>query len=73
MDRLSTNETVQQRYKDIVRERYIISKHTNTSYGDTLTMSPIEREYVLEFIMEELQTQKRIIDEAKAKADAKKK
>jgi hypothetical protein len=32
-------------------------------------MVPIEREYILEFIMEELQRQKEIMDEAKAKAE----
>jgi hypothetical protein len=69
LDRLSTDSDPAQRYKDIVRERYIISKHTNTSYVDTQNMVPIEREYILEFIMEELQRQKEIMDEAKAKAE----
>lgn len=73
LDRLSTNGSPQQRYKDIVRERYIISKHTNTSYADTEHMAPIEREYMLEFIMEELQRQKELMDEAKAKAEANRK
>jgi hypothetical protein len=36
-------------------------------------MAPIEREYVLEFIMEELQRQKELMDEAKAKAEANRK
>ena len=71
LDRLSTDSTPQQRFKDIVRERYLISKHTNTSYVDTAKMVPVEREYMLEFIMEELQRQKELIDEAKAKADNK--
>ena len=73
LDRLSTDSNPQQRYKDIVRERYLISKHTNTSYTDTEDMAPIEREYILEFIMEELQRQKELMDEAKAKAEANRK
>lgn len=32
-------------------------------------MSPIEREFVLEFVMEELQKQKEIMDAAKEKAN----
>jgi AAA15 family ATPase/GTPase len=72
LDHLSTNSSPTQRYKDIARERYLISKHTNTSYVDTSKLSPIEREYMLEFIVEDLQRQKEIMDEAKAKADRKK-
>lgn len=55
------------RYKDITRERYIISKHTNTSYEDTEHVTPVERGYILEFIMEDLQKQKDMYEEAKAK------
>lgn len=55
------------RYKDLTRERYIISKHSNTSYADTGTVTPIERMYLLEFIAEELKKQKELIDKQKAK------
>ena len=69
MDPPSTNDGKEkpQRYKNIAKERYIISKHTNTSYEDSLSMPPIEREYILEFIMEDLQKQKDMYEEAKAK------
>ena len=53
------------RYRDIARERYYISKYCNTSYEDVGDMSPLERRYLLEFITEELQKQKEIIDKAK--------
>lgn len=69
MDHLSSDSDTQQRFKDIARERYLISKHTNTSFNDTQYMSPIEREFVLEFVMEELQKQKEIMDAAKEKAN----
>lgn len=55
-------------YKSIVKERYLISKHTNTSYDDTLTIAPVERKYLLEFIAEDLQTQKEMYDKAKQEA-----
>ena len=60
------------RYKEIVRERYIISKHTNTSYKDTDQITPTERNYILEFITEELQKQQELYEKAKAKYESKK-
>ncbi len=60
------------RYKDIARERYMISKHTHTSYSDTLQITPLERRYLLEFITEDLQRQKEMYDKARAEAQNKK-
>lgn len=51
-----------QRYKDLVRERYIISKYTHTSYSDTANITPIERQYLLDMISEDLQREKDIRD-----------
>jgi hypothetical protein len=59
------------RYKEIVKERYLISKHTNTSYTDTDTITPTERNYLIEFITEELQKQQEAYEKAKAKYEAK--
>lgn len=59
------------RFKDIVKERYIITKHTNTSYGDTSNMTPLERGYIIEFIKDDLQRQKDLYDKAKAEAGQK--
>ena len=42
------------RFKEIVKECYIISKNCNTSYTDLLTITPAEKNYMLEFIMEEV-------------------
>ena len=58
------------RYKEIARERYLISKHTNTSYDDTSNITPLERSYLLEFLVEDLQRQKDMYDKAQAEADA---
>lgn len=52
-------------YKDIVKERYLISKHTNTSYVDTANISHVERNYLMQFIAEDLQRQKDMYDKAK--------
>ena len=52
-----------ERYKEIVHERYLISKHCNTSYADLDNTTPLERQYLLQFIMDELQKQKEMIEE----------
>lgn len=59
------------RFKDIVKERYIITKHTNTSYGDINNMTPLERSYIIEFIKDDLQRQKDLYDKVKAEANQK--
>ena len=56
------------RYKNIARERYLISKHTNTSYEDTSKITPLERGYILEFITEDLERQKEMYDKAREDA-----
>ena len=57
------------RYKEIAQERYLISKHTNTSYEDTAQITPLERSYLLEFLIDDLQRQKDMYDKAQADAD----
>lgn len=52
------------RYRDIVKERYLISKHCHTSYMDTGEMTPLEREYMLEFLYEDFKREKDAYDEA---------
>lgn len=61
------------RYKEIAKERYLISKHTNTSYEDTALISPLERGYILEFLVDDLQRQKDLYDKAQAENEARKK
>lgn len=55
------------RFKEIAKERYLISKHINTSYDDTEQITPIERQYLLEFILEDLEHEKKMYEEAKQK------
>ena len=53
------------RYKRIVEECYYISHQINTSYTDILKISPREREYMLEFLSEELKKQKESLEKMK--------
>lgn len=59
------------RFKEIVRERYLISKHTNTSYVDLGSITPLEREYLLLFIQEELEKRRQLEASAKAQMNNK--
>ena len=61
------------RYKEIARERYLISKHTNTSYDDTSNITPLERGYLLEFLVEDMQRQQDMYNKAQAEAESKRK
>ena len=51
-----------ERYKEIVKDRYYIAKHGNISYQDTGRMTPTERDYIRNFIEEDLRRQKEYID-----------
>lgn len=51
-----------ERYKEIVKERYYIAKHGNISYADTGKMTPTERDYIREFIEEDLKRQRDYIE-----------
>ena len=58
------------RFKELVKERYLISKHSNTSYKDTEDLTPLERSYILEFITDELQRKKEAYEKMKQEQDA---
>lgn len=55
------------RYKQIVKECYLISKNCNTSYTDILNINPTERGYLLEFISDEYKKTNEMIEESKKK------
>lgn len=57
----------QERFREIVKERYLISKNCNTSYSDLADVTPLERNYLLELIIDELQKKKKMIEEQRAK------
>lgn len=54
------------RYRELVKECYIISKNCNTPYTDVLKMSSKERQYFLSFLAEEF---KRIEQQSKEQRD----
>ena len=56
-----------ERYKELTRGRYLISKYCNTSYNDVGDISPLERDYIIGFITEELERQQKAYEEAKNK------
>ena len=69
----NAGEFASSRYREIVKERYLISKHTNTSYEGTRDITPVERGYLLQFIMDDLQRQKEMYDKARAETTNKNK
>ena len=60
------------RYKELVKECYLISKNINTSYTDVLNITPTERTYLLEFLIAEAKQREEIIARRKAERAAKK-
>jgi len=53
------------RFKEIVRECYSISKNCNTSYSDVIKMTPRARDYLIEFIIEDANKAKEMIEQSK--------
>ena len=51
------------RYGEIVKERYYLAKHGNIPYVDSGKMTPQERDLVLKYIIEDLQTQQNLINQ----------
>ena len=62
------NPTGPQEYENIVKERYLISKRTNTSYTDIGDISVLERRLLMNFIAEEIEQEKKFIEEEKTKS-----
>ena len=52
-----------ERYKRIVQECYLISKNMNTSYLDVIKMTPREREYLLEFLLDDFNEKKKAYEQ----------
>ena len=60
------------KYKEIVKECYIISKSINTSYTDLMDISPIERRYMIEFLLDENKRTKEALDKIEQERKSKK-
>lgn len=59
------------RYEEIVKERYIISKTINTSYNDTGKITPLERRYILKYIIDERKKEEEQWKEMKERSNRK--
>ena len=53
-----TSEERKERYKNLQKERYYISKFCNMSYEDTGRMAVVERDLVLESIQAEIKAER---------------
>ena len=51
--------------KDIIKQRYYISKYTNTSYSDVGKLTIIERDNLLQLIHNDLKVQHDAIEQAR--------
>lgn len=59
------------RFKEIVKERYLISKNMNTSYNEIGKITPLERDYLIEFISDEIKRSNEIVEQQKQKLKSK--
>ena len=51
-----------EQFKAIVKDRYLISKNMNTSYSDVGEITPTERAYLMQRLVEDAQKQGERID-----------
>ena len=59
------------RFRQIIKERYLISKHINTSYNDIGKITPTERLSLLQCIKDDLEMQQKERDKLKDKLNTK--
>ena len=55
------------RYEQLVKECYVISKNSNTSFEDIKKITPTERNLLLKFINEEALKTQELIEQSKQK------
>ena len=54
-----------ERFKTIVKERWLIAKNCNTSYIDTGKLTPIERDYIMDFMIQNAKETVQAMEKAK--------
>lgn len=59
------------RFREIVKECYVLSKNIGTPYNDILEITPLERKYLINLLYDESQKTKEMIDNAKREREAK--
>lgn len=60
-----------ERYKQIVKECYLISKNCHTSYMDVLDMTPNERALLLQFMVQEFEKSEEQMNKVKQQSKQK--
>ena len=65
------NPTGPKEYEDIVKERYYISKRSNTSYLDVGEISVHERKLLMKFIAEEVKQEQEFINKQQQQRNSK--
>ena len=58
------------RYKELVKEAYIITRNLNTTYNDVVMLNPTERKYLIKFLIDESKQRDEMIQKRKAEAEA---
>lgn len=58
------------RFKQIVSERYEISKRIHTSYNDSGSITPREREIILELIKDDIEHDNELVRKLNQQSDA---
>lgn len=58
------------RYREIVKECYVITKNLHTPYSDVMNMSPTERHYLIDFLIEDAKEQAKELEKRKAEREA---
>lgn len=48
------------RLKQIIKENFYLTKHLNNSYSDLIDITPLERKYLLEFLIDDFKKQKEV-------------
>lgn len=56
------------RYEELVKECYLISKNLNTSYIDVLKITPVERKYLIKFLIQEAKHNQEMIEKSREEA-----
>lgn len=57
------------KFKQLVQDCYLISKNINTPYSDVLNMTPTERNYILNFLVEEAHKMQKELEESRRKSE----
>ena len=58
------------RFKELVKECYLLTRNLNSSYNNILSITPTERKYLISFLVDEAKQRDAMIAMKKAEAAA---